>query len=80
MCSCQHCLCLAYAAFLAAAAAAAEGLFFTKPVLKEAEAMEPEQTGTMFVFLGINWRVVEETRQMLQEVAPMASESKLNVL
>lgn len=48
-------------------------MIFTKPALKEAEAMEPEQTGTMFVFLEINWRVVEETRQMLQEVAPMAA-------
>lgn len=44
-------------------------MIFTKPALKEAGAMEPEQTGTMFVFLEINWRVVEETRQMLQEVA-----------
>lgn len=48
-------------------------MIFTKPALKEAEAMETEQTGTMFVFLEINWRVVEETRQMLQEVAPMAA-------
>lgn len=54
-------------------------MIFTKPALKEAEAMEPEQAGTMFVFLEINWRVVEETRQMLQEVAPMAAESELNV-
>lgn len=48
-------------------------MIFTKPALKEAGAMEPEQTGTMFVFLEINWRVVEETRQMLQEVARMAA-------
>lgn len=55
-------------------------MIFTKLALKEAEAMEPEQTGTMFVFLEIDWRVVEETRQMLQEVAPVASESELSVL
>lgn len=41
--------------------------------------MEPEKTGTLFVFLELNWSVVQETRQMLQEVALIAAESELSV-
>lgn len=43
--------------------------------MKTAEAMEPEQMVTLaiFVFPVINWNVVEETRQMLQEVASITA-------
>jgi len=48
-------------------------MILPKLALKKAEAMEPEKTVTMFVFVVMNWNVVEETRQMLQEVAPIAA-------
>lgn len=65
ICRCQH--------HLRLADSSSRKMIFTKTGLEQTRSDGPEKAVTMFVFIVINWNVVEGTRQMLQEVPRIAA-------